>query len=186
MIENVDIVKLENASFIKLKKMNYTQNGVVKSWEIAKVHDSVAILIYHKAKESYIFVKQFRPAVYLENSDGFTIELCAGIVDKDLSLKQIACEEVLEECGYKVSEDDLHRVTSFYTAVGFAGSSQTLYYIEVDDNAKVNEGGGIDLEEIELIYIKKSEINEFIFNESFAKTPGLMLALLWHQNQASN
>ena len=183
MIENVELVKLEDPSFIKLKKVNYTQNGVNKSWEIAKVHDSVAILIYHKTKNSYIFVKQFRPAVYLGNGDGYTIELCAGIVDKDMSLKKIACEEVFEECGYKVYEDDLKKITSFYTAVGFAGSSQTLYYVEVDDTQKVNDGGGIDLEEIELIYMDKSKIDSFIFDESYAKTPGLMFALLWHQNQ---
>jgi 8-oxo-dGTP pyrophosphatase MutT (NUDIX family) len=31
-----------------------------------------------------------------------TLELCAGIVDKSLSLVEIAQEEILEECGYKV------------------------------------------------------------------------------------
>ncbi len=36
--------------------------------------------------------------------EGITVELCAGIVDKDdLSPKQIAKEEVLEECGYDVA-----------------------------------------------------------------------------------
>ena len=35
-------------------------------------------------------------------SAGVTIELCAGLVDKDCSLAETARQEVLEECGYDV------------------------------------------------------------------------------------
>ena len=45
-------------------------------------------------------------------SIGVTYELCAGIVDKDTSLEQIAQAEVLEECGYKVPLDKLERFCS--------------------------------------------------------------------------
>lgn len=43
---------------------------------------------------------------------GLTYELCAGIVDKDTSLEQIAQGELLEECGYKVPLDKLERMCS--------------------------------------------------------------------------
>lgn len=43
---------------------------------------------------------------------GITYELCAGIVDKDTSLEQIAQAELLEECGYKVPLDKLERICS--------------------------------------------------------------------------
>ena len=33
---------------------------------------------------------------------GVTIELCAGLVDKDCSLAETARQEVLEKCGYDV------------------------------------------------------------------------------------
>ena len=42
-------------------------------------------------------------STYGPGSLGFTYEVCAGIVDKSLSLKQIAQEEVLEETGMYVS-----------------------------------------------------------------------------------
>ena len=38
--------------------------------------------------------------------EGVTFELCAGIVDKQISLEEIAREEVLEETGYVVSTRD--------------------------------------------------------------------------------
>lgn len=44
---------------------------------------------------------------------GFTLELCAGIVDKKISLAEIAAEEVFEECGYKIEPEMLERIIQF-------------------------------------------------------------------------
>lgn len=50
-------------------------------------------------------------------SVGVTYELCAGLVDKaDLSLEEIARQEVLEECGYDVPASKLKRITSYRSA----------------------------------------------------------------------
>lgn len=47
-------------------------------------------------------------------SAGVTYELCAGLVDKpDLSLEEIARQEVLEECGYDVPASKLKKITSY-------------------------------------------------------------------------
>ena len=178
-ITDISLEPLKEAKFVKTTMMHYTQGGVRKSWEIADVHDSVSILIYHKNKEAFILVKQMRPAVYLKNSDGFTYELCAGICDKDISLAEIASEEILEECGYEVAASKLERITAFYTAVGFAGSNQTLYYVEVDESMQKHEGGGIEHEDIEVIELSLQEAQSFIFDESKAKTPGIMFAFMW-------
>ena len=108
--------------------------------------DSVAILIYNSSRDVLVFVRQFRPPVMLsslfnsmENIEsldslkgkakqmsqnlGYTLELCAGIIDKQgilahiiiqtmnwlvffciiaigLSPQEIAREEVIEETGY--------------------------------------------------------------------------------------
>jgi UDP-sugar diphosphatase len=179
-IEVLSIKDCMNSEYIKPKSMYYKQNGKEKRWDIVDTHNSVAILIYHKELDSFIFVKQFRPSIYLKNNDGFTYELCAGIVDKDLSLRQIAYEEVLEETGYKVPLESLEKISSFYTAVGFAGGRQRLYFVEVDESMRVNEGGGIDDEAIEVIFLKKDEARTFMFDEEVATTSGLMFALMWY------
>lgn len=46
-------------------------------------------------------------------SGGYTIELCAGLVDKDIPIEQVAREEVLEECGYDVPARRLQKIFSF-------------------------------------------------------------------------
>lgn len=182
-IENISLEPCPNSNFVTLERMHYEQDGVSKSWDLAQVHDSVAILIYHKTKDAFVLVKQFRPPVYLKNSDGHTYELCAGIVDKEVSLEQIALEEVEEETGYRVSLEQMQKVTSYFTAVGFAGASQTLYYVEVDEADKVSDGGGVDVENIEVIYLPSSEAMGFVFDEAMAKTPGLMFAFSWWFSQ---
>ena len=178
-IKHFKLQPLENANFIATSLATYEQEGIKKSWEVVQAHDSVAILIYHKEKESFILVKQFRPAVYLNNDKGMTIELCAGIVDKDLTLAQIAQEEIEEECGYAVPLQSIERITSFHTSVGFAGSKQTLYFVEVIESMKVSEGGGVDHEQIEVVYLGVDQAKDLIYDENIAKTPGLMFAFMW-------
>jgi UDP-sugar diphosphatase len=178
-IENFTLNPLENPKFISTSLATFMHNGKIRDWEIVQAHDSVAILIYHKTKDAFVLVKQFRPAVYLNNNDGMTVELCAGIVDKDLPLLRIAQEEIEEECGYTVSLDSIKKITSFHTSVGFAGSQQTLYYVELDESMKVSEGGGVDDEQIEVLYLKTSEAKTFMHDERISKTPGIMFAFMW-------
>jgi len=178
-IEHFKLNPLVDPKFISTALATYEQNGIDKNWEIVQAHDSVAILIYHREEKSFILVKQFRPAVYVNNKDGMSLELCAGIVDKEMTLQQIAQEEIEEECGYAVALDNVRKITAFYTSVGFAGSKQTLYYAEVDDNMKVSEGGGVDGELIEVIRVSVDEAESVIYDESIVKTPGLMFAFMW-------
>lgn len=179
MITKVTIGSCEDSNFVKPKRIHYTQLGIPKVWDMVEVHDSVAILLYHEERNSLIIVRQFRPPVYLKNNDGYTYELCAGIVDKEKSLVEIAHEEILEECGYHVPLEQIERVTSFYTAVGFAGSVQTLYCARVNESMRVNEGGGIEHESIEVVEIGVSEAKAFVMDETKAKTPGLMFGFGW-------
>ena len=185
-IENFILEPLVDPKFISTSFATYTQNGVKKSWEIVQAHDSVAILIYNRDTNAFILVKQFRPAVYVNNNEGMSLELCAGIVDKEMSLQQIAQEEIEEECGYAVPLEKVERVSSFYTSVGFAGSRQTLYYVEVDTSMQVSEGGGIDAELIEVVSLPVDEAKVLMLDESIVKTPGLMFAFMWWYDKIRN
>ncbi len=181
-VEIDSIEPLEDAKFITPVRIRYTQSGKEKTWEAVKSHDSVAVLLYHREKEAFVLVKQLRITTVLNGEageDGYTYELCAGIVDKDLSLAQIAKEEIEEECGYDVDLAALRRVTSYYTSVGFSGAKQTMFYAEVDESMRTGEGGGIDDEEIELFFLPVKEAKNFMFDEDYKKTPGLIMAFYW-------
>jgi len=185
-IEDFTLEALKDGKFIKPYYATFKINGEARNWELVNAHDSVAILIFNSDSSSFVCVKQFRPAVYNHNksSDGVTIELCAGLVDKDLTLEQIASEEILEETGFKVDARDLEKITSFYTSVGFAGSKQTLFFAEVNESCRVTCGGGIAGEEmIEVVEIPISKAKELMYNEDIPKTPGLLFAFEWFFNR---
>ena len=91
------ITELKNPNFIKPMLINYTQKGIEKKWEAVISHDSVSILLWHKEKDAFVIVKQLRPAVLnMSKTDGYVHELCAGIIDKDISDVRIAKEEILD------------------------------------------------------------------------------------------
>uniref|UniRef100_A0ACB8G6W2 Uncharacterized protein n=1 Tax=Sphaerodactylus townsendi TaxID=933632 RepID=A0ACB8G6W2_9SAUR len=141
----------------------------------------------------------------LPASAGLTYELCAGIVDKpELSLKEIARQEVLEECGYDVPLDSLKRITSYRklkqlrtvqfktkepayatrSGVGVTGSKQTLFYAEVTDEMKTGKGGGCpeEGELIEAVEIPLRDSMDFAFDETFPKTMGVIFCFMWFQS----
>lgn len=121
-------------------------------------------------------------------SAGVTYELCAGLVDKpDLSLEEIARQEVLEECGYDVPASKLKRITSYRSGVGVTGAKQTMFYAEVSDDNCVSAGGG-EPREGELIEVVKVPLHEamtFAYNERIPKTMGVIFSFIWFHNNMS-
>ncbi|XP_055042150.1 uridine diphosphate glucose pyrophosphatase NUDT14 isoform X1 [Misgurnus anguillicaudatus] len=121
-------------------------------------------------------------------SAGVTYELCAGLVDKpNLSLEEIARQEILEECGFDVPVTKLRKITSYRSGVGVTGSKQTMFYAEVSDENRVGEGGG-EPEEGELIEVVKVPLHEamtFAFDESIPKTMGVIFSFIWFHNNMS-
>ncbi len=185
--DSIAVSELENPQFVKPIRIHYRQNGEPRSWEAVKSHDSVAILLYHRTREAFVLVKQFRPPVYMNDKTHLhTYELCAGIIDKDISLEAIAREEILEECGYNVPLEELEKVSSFFINVGVSGAKQHLYFATVDESMREGEGGGVHTEYIELEYLPVSEARAFVFDERRAKTPGLMFAFYWFFEQTGH
>ena len=180
IIENFKTSELSDTKFIHPVKVTFNQNGKDKTWEAVRSHDSVAVLLYHEEKKAFLLVKQFRAPVYLnDKTKTYTYELCAGLVDKDVSLVQIAKEEIDEECGYEVKIEDIQKVTSFFTNVGISGGCQHLFFAKINESMKIHQGGGINDEQIELHFLPLEQCDELIFDESKAKTPGLMFSFYW-------
>lgn len=171
---------LDQGQFVRPVRLRYQQNGASRSWEAVQCHDSVAILLYHRDQDAFLLVKQFRPAVHMNHPEHLcTFELCAGLVDKDAPLEQVAREEIDEECGFDVPVENIRKISSFFTNVGVSGNKQHLFYAEIDDSMKCHEGGGIHTEEIVLEYIPRKDARSFVYDESRAKTPGLIFAFYW-------
>ncbi|GBP22858.1 Uridine diphosphate glucose pyrophosphatase [Eumeta japonica] len=196
-ITDVYISPLSDSPYVKPFRLNFTQNGKQKNRDLLEVHDSVVIIIFNVTRKVMVMVNQFRPAIYynsLSKADrakstvntekypgslGITLEMCAGIVDKNKSLVNIAKEEVLEECGYNVDASNLRKVMSYRSGVGVQGSLQTLYYCEVTDDMKTNQGGGINNEIIDVVERTIPELEEIVSRPGpMASPPSCPLVLV--------
>lgn len=203
-LTDVIIKPLEKSIYMQPLTMHFTQDGRKRTWDLLTVHDSVAVILYNITRNVLIFVKQFRPPVYLgsipeeDRRDkidvakypaelGITLELCAGIVDKNLPLNEIAAEEILEECGYKVNANCLEKVACYRSGVGTFGSLQTMYYCEVTDDMKVDSGGGVDDEIIEIVEMSIPETKKYITGDQILSPPSFLYGIYWFlQNKIKN
>lgn len=175
--------KLIDPRFIKPYLLNYEYKGKAKKWEVFKTYNSVSALLYHKQKDALVVVKQLRPALLFSSNElhGYTYELCAGLDDKNKSLVETMKEEIEEEVGFKIPLTQIKELVSC-----FSGSKQSLFVAVVDEGMKVNDGGGIDGEDIEVVYIPSNEVEKFIFDENKIKTPSLLFAFQYFLSKYKN
>lgn len=114
---------------------------------------------------------------------GVTYELCAGIIDKDTSLTALMQQELLEECGYNVPEENIKKICKCRAGVGSTGAEQTLFYAKVTDDMIVEGAGGGNLfegERIEVFYLPLGKSREFVFDETKEKPAALLFAFMWY------
>merc|ERR1719342_1951277 len=119
---------------------------------------------------------------------GLTLELCAGIIDKEMPEVEIASEEVEEECGYLVEVEKFYKIVTFPGSVGIAGGSQTLFCVEVTNKEKIGPGGGL-VEEGEMIQVVEMSIQEAkkYLKQDLVNSPvGLLFGLQWYLSNKLN
>ncbi|XP_043473753.1 uridine diphosphate glucose pyrophosphatase NUDT14-like [Leptopilina heterotoma] len=197
-LEKVHIMPMPPDSlYIRPLRMNYTQDSREKYWDLMKVHDSVCIIIFNITQKKLVFVKQFRPPCYFASIPekfgdidvkkypadlGVAMELCAGMVDKNKTIVEIAREEVIEECGYDAPISLFEKVNCYRSGVGSASSMQTLFYVEVTDDMRTHSGGGgadSEGELIEVIEMNIQEVNDYLHSGNVQSPPSLLYGVTW-------
>ena len=117
--------------------------------------DSVGVLLYDPQDDAVILVRQFRYPVYAgldpdeREGDGarqaWLLEIVAGVVDEDQTVKEVANKELLEEAGYEV-KGDLQPITTIYPSPGGTSERVHLFLGEVDHRQRIGKGGGVAAE----------------------------------------
>ncbi|XP_024880158.1 uridine diphosphate glucose pyrophosphatase-like [Temnothorax curvispinosus] len=185
----------QDSPWLKSARLNFTQDHRFKEWDIIKIHDSVCIIVFNTTRRKLVFVRQFRPAVYYatlpEDQDaidvehypatlGLTLELCAGIVDKDKSLVEIAKEELKEECGYEAPTSEFEEITTYLSSAS-ASAKQTLFYVEVTDDMRKHPGGGDESEGevIEVVELSIPEVKDYIGSKKIQSPSSFLFGVSW-------
>lgn len=183
--------------------LEYVQKGKEISRDLFAERDSVVVIVFNITRDVLVLVKQFRAAAYVNDiplqereskidvtkhgtSCSIALEWCAGIVDKNASLEQIAREEVLEELGYHVPLESLQRICSFPNGVYSTSALQTIFYCEVTDDMRVHQGGGIDDEIIEVVEMSAEEMKKYVENDDLCSPSNVLFGFYWFLENKCN
>ena len=162
MAEKVKILSTEILSnyFFPLKKVQFEfekKDGTKEevSREVYFSSNGAVVLLYNSKNERVILTKQFRMPTYLNNNEsGILIEACAGLVEENEDPKDAIIREIEEETGYKIQ--DVKKVFEMYMTPGSVAEMLYFFVAEYTPQQKVNEGGGLDVENEEIEVIELS------------------------------
>lgn len=164
----------------KLKVESTTGKMVEMQRVVFERGDAVAMLVHRRDKDTVILTRQFRfPARFnkAEDSEGWIVELPAGIVEDGEKPEVSARREVEEEVGYRV--DKLEEIATFFVSPGGTSERVSLYYAAVT-GPPVSDGGGVESEQedIEVLEVPRKDFIALVKDNSIrdAKT---LLAGYW-------
>lgn len=124
--------------------------------EVLHIGNGVGAIIKDTTKNKYIFVSQYRAG-----AEGLMVEIVAGKIDEGEKPEEAIKREIMEETGYKV--DYISHLKDFYTCPSRLDEVITIFYAEVSE--QINEGGGIDDEEISIVEVEKLGLGGRLFFE---------------------
>ncbi len=164
-----------------LKKITFDLRKRNGAWETQtrEAYDrgnGAVILLYNKEKKTVILTRQFRLPTFINgNATGFMIEACAGLLDEDQPEAAIR-RETEEETGYKVKE--VQKIFEAYMSPGSV--TEVLYFFTAaySDKEKVNAGGGLEDEDIEVIELSFDKAMAMIVSGEIKDAKTIML--LYH------
>jgi nudix-type nucleoside diphosphatase (YffH/AdpP family) len=158
--KKVRIVREELLSdnWYSLKKYDFEILQRDGSWQkqTREVYDrgnGAVILLFNTQKKTIILTRQFRlPSFVNKNEEGYLIEACAGLLDRDNPEAAIK-RETEEETGYRIK--DVRKIYEAYMSPGSVSEILYFFIAEYSDDMKVHAGGGVahEQEDIEVIEI---------------------------------
>ena len=137
--------------------------------------NGATILLYNKENKTVILTRQFRLPTFINgNQDGYLIETCAGLLDKD-NPEDCIRRETEEETGYRIT--DVRKIFEAYMSPGSVTEMLYFFVAAYSIQMKVHEGGGLehDGEDIEVMEILLDSAIEMTMNGAIKDGKTIML-----------
>jgi len=125
--------------------------------EVYNRGDGAAILLHNLEQRTVMLIKQFRLPVFLDDNNGFLIEVPAGVLEQN-NPEQTIRSETEQETGYRVS--DISPLFSAYVSPGSITERIHYYHASYTADQRVSQGGGLDGEG------KNIEVMEVAFDDA--------------------
>ena len=137
------------------ERLYETDEGNTFSREVLVSSDAVASMVYHKEKEMYGFVKQFRAG-----ANKHMLECPAGIIDEGEAVVEAVRREIREELGCEVVSP--HYLTTVEQGPATVAGKLHLFYTEVTGEFEQELD---DDEDVEIVWLTKVEFENITFRD---------------------
>lgn len=170
--------KILSDNWYVLRKVTFDYKRKNGKWEThsREAYDrgnGATILLYNLENQTVILTRQFRLPTYVNgNSTGMLIEACAGLLDQeqpDVAIRR----EVEEETGYRLKH--VTKVFEAYMSPGSVTEKLFFYIAEYDRASKINDGGGVEDEEIDVLEIPFRQAVEMVASGEIMDGKTMML-----------
>lgn len=164
-----------------LRKITFDYRKKDGSWQTQsrEAYDrgnGAVILLYNTAQKTVILTRQFRLPTFINgNASGMMIEACAGLLDADqpdIAIKR----ETEEETGYQIKE--VTKIFESYMSPGSVTEILHFFVAEYSNDKKVNEGGGLEDEDIDVLELPFGKALDMIKTGEIKDAKTIML--LYH------
>lgn len=167
LINSRPIFNADECKWIGLEKLTYLDpNGAQREWDSAvrKTRNEggidgigiIAILKYKDGTPDEILLqKQYRPPV-----EGVCIEMPAGLIDANESIRVATLRELREETGY--TGNIIEESPIMFNDPGFTNTNLSMVTVEIDMTLPENQNPHTELEDNEFIECFKVPLNKFV------------------------
>ena len=146
--------------------------------------DAVAVLLFDADARSVVLVEQFRAPTLIAHrrdnpasTDGWVIELVAGMIDAGETAEEAAIREVFEETGYRIMNPRL--LGRYFSSPGGSDERFFLYFARVGEAQREGDGGGVAGEEdIKVFQLKIDDLFDRLARGAI-DDPKLAIAAYW-------
>lgn len=189
-MQNIEIIdtRILSDNWYTLKKITYnvkqTDGTVItQSREAYDRGNGAVILLYNKQQGTVILTRQFRLPTYINgNADGYLIECCAGLLDKD-NAEDCIRKETQEETGYKIT--DVRKIFEAYMSPGSVTEILHFFIAAYDKTMQISAGGGLaeEQENIEVLELPFTEALKLMAANQIRDAKTIMLLQYAQINQ---
>lgn len=147
---------MEEFKFLRGAKMIHPTTGI--TLEYLDKSNAVCFVLFNETKEKVILVRQFRPG-----PKDYTLEVCAGLIDKGEDPAEAAFRELREETGYGREDiEDIRELPyGLYVSPGY--TTENLFFFSAKLKSDKIKPEPLELdhgEDIEVEWVRVEDIVE--------------------------
>jgi ADP-ribose pyrophosphatase len=152
--------------------------SAVRSYDVLRRGQAVAIVLFDPDHDSVVLIEQFRLPALLAGSSPWQIEAAAGMIDSEETPEAVAIRETREETGLALIGDPI-LIQRYLSSAGGSDESVALFCGRVDSSLAAGVHGLAEEHEDIRVVVKSLPEIEALLDAGAIESGHTLIALFW-------